>query len=247
LKLTFIGSGDACSTGGRNQTCILVEDDFNAKTFLIDCGPSTLTALKKINFDSNKIDFIINTHMHGDHYGGIPYLLLDFWINSNRKKELKIIGPRGIAQRVTDLHELLYSGLNFSRMSYQITFQELSPDFIENVDIYQVQTFLMEHNAFSDCLGYKISNGSKIFSYTGDTAWTDKLFSLAEGTDLFISECSFFNKNSKISHLSYQEIVDLSQKINTKKIVLTHLSEEMFANLDKVKFEIAHDLLQIQF
>ena len=75
MRIQFLGSGDAFGSGGRLQTCILMESP--GFTCLIDCGASSLIALKRANVDPNNVDAILVTHLHGDHFGGIPFLILD--------------------------------------------------------------------------------------------------------------------------------------------------------------------------
>jgi ribonuclease BN (tRNA processing enzyme) len=58
--------------------------------FLIDCGATVLPALKRNKIDPGNIDIIVITHFHGDHYGGLPFLLLEA-STSGRKKPLIIL------------------------------------------------------------------------------------------------------------------------------------------------------------
>jgi len=74
-RVRFIGSGDSFASGGRFQTCILVDAD--GYRFLIDCGATSLVALKRAGIDPGSIDAVLLTHFHGDHCGGVPYLILD--------------------------------------------------------------------------------------------------------------------------------------------------------------------------
>ena len=75
MRLTIVGSGDAFGSGGRFNTCFWLE---TAKgTLLVDCGASSLVALKARGLDHARIDGIILSHLHGDHFGGLPFLLLD--------------------------------------------------------------------------------------------------------------------------------------------------------------------------
>ena len=88
MKLTIVGSGDAFGSGGRCNTCFFLE---TAKsTLLVDCGASALPALKGSALDPNRIDAIILSHLHGDHFGALPFLLLDAQFLSRRERALLI-------------------------------------------------------------------------------------------------------------------------------------------------------------
>jgi ribonuclease BN (tRNA processing enzyme) len=244
MKICFLGSGDACASGGRNQTCILVQDE--KKTFLLDCGPASLAALKKSNFDVSQIDFIINTHLHGDHFGGIPFLLLDLNIFVRRERDLNIYGPPKIGKRIRELTEVLYHEYDLDNMTYKINFIEIFPNSSNNIEGLSVEALPMEHKAYSDCLGYRISNGNSSFAYTGDTAWTENIIDLSRGTDLFICECSLYEKVAKISHVSYKELIDNRERIETKRLVLTHLSPSMLSKMPAIAVETAYDGLLLE-
>ena len=86
MKLTIVGSGDAFGSGGRLNTCFFLETAKAA--LLIDCGASALPALKGQGIEPNRIDAIILSHLHGDHFGGLPFLLLDGQFLSRREKPL---------------------------------------------------------------------------------------------------------------------------------------------------------------
>jgi ribonuclease BN (tRNA processing enzyme) len=72
IQVRFLGSGDAFGSGGRLQTCICIKTANS--TFLVDCGASALIAMHRYGVVPNDIDMILLTHLHGDHFGGIPFL-----------------------------------------------------------------------------------------------------------------------------------------------------------------------------
>ena len=75
MRLQFLGSGDAFGSGGRFNMCILVESE--ATRFLVDCGASSLIAMKRLGVSPNSIDTILITHLHADHFGGLPFFILN--------------------------------------------------------------------------------------------------------------------------------------------------------------------------
>ena len=96
MQLRFVGCGDALGSGGRSNTCFHVTGD--NVNFLIDCGASSLPALKRFGIARDDIDLILITHFHGDHFGGLPFLLLDAQF-TRRTRPLVIAGPQGIETR----------------------------------------------------------------------------------------------------------------------------------------------------
>ena len=92
VTVTFVGSGDAFGSGGRFQTCILI--DAPGTRIVIDFGASSLVALNKMGIEHNTIETILLTHLHGDHCGGIPFILMDAILGAKRQTPLAIVGPR---------------------------------------------------------------------------------------------------------------------------------------------------------
>src|SRR5262249_25421549 len=75
MRVTVIGCGDAFGSGGRFNTCFMLETV--KATLLVDCGASTPVALNARGIEHRNIDGIVLSHLHGDHFGGLPFLLLD--------------------------------------------------------------------------------------------------------------------------------------------------------------------------
>src|SRR5262245_43741183 len=106
MRLTIVGSGDAFGSGGRFNTCFWLE---TAKaTLLVDCGASSLVALKARGLDHGKVDGIILSHLHGDHFGALPFLLLDAQLVMHRERPLVIAGPPGSRARIEAALEIFF-------------------------------------------------------------------------------------------------------------------------------------------
>ncbi|MGB6948635.1 MAG: MBL fold metallo-hydrolase, partial [Methyloceanibacter sp.] len=97
MQLTVIGCGDAFGAGGQLQTSFQVRSD--GSTFLIDCGATTLIGMHRLGLAPNDIDMVCVSHLHGDHFGGLPWLLIDAQYVSKRTRPLIVTGPRGIEAR----------------------------------------------------------------------------------------------------------------------------------------------------
>jgi ribonuclease BN (tRNA processing enzyme) len=98
VRVQFLGSGDAFGSGGRFQTCIYVQSD--ATRFLIDCGASSLIAMRRFGVDPSLVDVILLTHLHGDHFGGLPFFILDAQLISKRDPVAGRSRPPGLKARL---------------------------------------------------------------------------------------------------------------------------------------------------
>jgi ribonuclease BN (tRNA processing enzyme) len=243
--LTFVGSGDAVGSGARNQTCLHLRSE--EAVFLIDCGPPSLVGLKQLGLPTNQLDGLLITHNHGDHFGGVPFLLLDQQ-EQKRKRPFWIMGAEHVLESVRQWNKLAYASL-FDNLSFELRYItiESEPKSIPGTGI-MVYPFAMNHQK-QLCLGYQIHlPEEKIVAYTGDTAWTDNLELLARDTDLFICECSYFAPpEDNIKHLSYSELKEKRERIKTRHLILTHMSADMLQRVanGQVEFDTAYDGLTV--
>jgi len=244
--LTFVGSGDAVSTGARNQTCLHVRSE--EATFLIDCGPASLSAMKQLGLPLSQLSGILLTHAHGDHFGGVPYVLLEQLL-SQRQSPFWLMGPEAVLERVQAWNELAFPGI-LAKTPFELHYLpiETEPRSVPGTGI-MIYPFAMDHQRHLPCLGYQIHlPEEKILAYTGDTAWCDNLELLARDTDLFICECSYLEPaDNGAKHLSYQEILAHQSQLKTRQLVLTHLGQEMLDRVSggEIKVETAFDGLII--
>ncbi|PRD47545.1 MBL fold metallo-hydrolase [Sphingobacterium haloxyli] len=238
--LTIVGCGDAFSSGGNAQTCFHVESPEG--TFLIDCGAGTLAGIKKHGLSVAEIDTIIISHFHGDHYGGLPFILLDA-AKEKREEPLTIVSPPGGKEKIQQLVELLYPGSNvLDNLNLNYVYYRQEKEI--TLSYVTVTPIPVAHKPESRPHGIRIRTAQKTIGYSGDTGWTDQLIKIAADTDLFICECCFY-ATAVDGHLHYLQLCEKTNHFRTKQILLTHFDEEMLANLDKVELRHAYDGLQL--
>jgi len=242
MKLHILGCGDAFGSGGRNQSAYLVEAD--DRFFLLDCGSTTLLAMKRAGIDPRCLDVVFISHLHGDHFGGLPFLFIEFLYQTPRNKPLHIAGPPQTEEKVRQLFHLMYGG-SPARELPPVRFHILEPDRPITVEGIRVLPFRVPHQTHEISLGLKIQFAGKQILFSGDSAWSDIFVEHARGVDLFLCECSFYDQETG-NHVRYVELLDALPRMECKKLVLTHLGEEMLAHRKELTLAVAEDGMVIE-
>ncbi|MGH2379704.1 MAG: MBL fold metallo-hydrolase [Candidatus Limnocylindria bacterium] len=239
--IQVLGSGDAFGSGGRYQACIFIEHD--AWRVLLDCGATSLTAMKYFGLDPGEIDAVVISHYHADHYGGIPFLVLDGQF-SQRMRPLAIIGPGDVERRVTVAMETAFPGSSMTTRRFPLTFHELQVGSETRVEDATVLALHAAHTPGSDAVALRLSVGGASIAYSGDTEWISTLPELAAGADLLICESYTWQKRVPY-HLDYVTFAAHRSELSAKRTVLTHLGPEMLQHLTQATEETARDGLRI--
>ena len=145
MKLTILGSFSAYPSFKGFTTSQVLEH--NGKSFLIDCGEGTQLQLRKNKIKFNSIEDIFISHLHGDHYFGLPGLILTFNL-LGREKPLNIFGPKGINEIITSLMKVGKTWTN-----YKLNFTELNsikPEIILNKNNFTVTTIPLYHGIYTN-------------------------------------------------------------------------------------------------
>ena len=238
VSVRFLGSGDAFGSGGRFQTCIYVS--FEATHLLIDFGASSLVAMKRFGVDPSLIDIILLSHLHGDHFGGLPFFIMDAQFVSRRRKPLVVAGPPGLEARAFEAMEVLYPGSSQTKREFALKFVELSEEAAITVDPLVVTPYSVVHPSGAPAYALRVVCGDKIIAYSGDTGWTDALIRSANGADLFVCECFSLEKVGGY-HIDYQTLMYHRTELECRKLILTHMNDEMLRQLGSLDVEGAED------
>lgn len=243
MHIRFVGTGDAFGSGGRYQTCIRLQSE--GYTALIDCGATSLTALKAQHLDPGEVDAVVISHLHGDHFGGLPFLVLDGQF-SGRSKELTVLGPLGTKNRLTAAMETLYPGSASVQRRFQLNVIELDgTGGAAYTGPLTVHSWEVDHASGAPALAVRARIGHDTFAYSGDTAWTPALVTAAEESNVFACEAYTYDKSVRY-HLDYCTLREHADEMATNLLVLTHMGPSMLTRLHDVKHTTASDGLNIQ-
>jgi ribonuclease BN (tRNA processing enzyme) len=238
MRLQFIGCGDAFGSGGRYNTCFHVTGSH--VNFLIDCGASSLPALKRQGVARDAIDLILITHFHGDHFAGLPFLLLDAQF-SRRTRPLTIAGPQGIETRLEQVMEALFENSSQTRQRFDLRVVALSPEETKKFGAVGVTPFPVAHGkSGGPFLAYRIEANGVVIAYTADTEWTETLIPLGHNADLLIAEAYYYERVVR-NHLSLKTLEAHLAEIQPKRLMLTHMSDDMLGRLGTLDYEAASD------
>jgi ribonuclease BN (tRNA processing enzyme) len=187
MRLTVVGCGDAFGSGGRANTCFLIETAVT--TIVLDFGATSLVALRRLGLDPNSIDAVVLSHLHGDHFGGLPFLFLDAQFDSHRDKPLAVIGPAGTAERVKAAMEVFFPRSSANTWKFALDFVDLPCRTEHRFADLRIWTAEVVHPSGAPSTAVRLTDGERTLVYSGDTSWTETLVEIAQGADLFITEC----------------------------------------------------------
>jgi ribonuclease BN (tRNA processing enzyme) len=245
MRLTIIGCGDAFSAGGRYQSCYLL--DTSAGRLMLDCGATTLTALKHSGVAPNSVDALLISHLHGDHFGGVPFFFLDALFVSRREKPLPIFGPKGCQERVEALIENLFPRGLSNRRRFEMSFHDIegaTPLDCQGISVLPVEVV---HESGAPAYALRMEADGRLFAYSGDTGWCDGVIEAGRDADLYLMECSTYDFKLSM-HLDYLTIAEHFDRIGAKRYLFAHMNEDMIGHperIDQTRCAMAEDGLVI--
>jgi ribonuclease BN (tRNA processing enzyme) len=242
VRFRFLGCGDAFGSGGRLHTCFHLTGE--PESVLLDCGATALQGLKRERIDPASIGWVALSHLHGDHFGGLPWLILDGRF-AHRSKPLVISGPAGTEERLNAAFEAFYPGAPSGPRPFDLRFVEYEAGTAVEMGPAVVTPYEVIHQSGAPSYALRVQYGGKVIAYSGDTEWTDNLLEAARGADLFVCECNFFDARVP-GHLDFQTLEEKRPQFDCRQLVLTHMSDEMLAHVERLAVTAAHDGLTVE-
>ncbi len=217
LDLTFIGTGNAFAPGGSCYNGFLV-----GGRFLFEAPPTAVMALNRLGVDLNALEAVTISHHHGDHFLGLPFLLLS-WKYQGRTKPVRIVGPPGTEALARDIAVRVYPGV--LDIAYEIEWIEPQPGDVVHAGALELEAVEVVHDQRLDwTLGYACSLAGRRFAYTGDTAYCDGVVDLASRGVPLISECASVDDIIDVHMNLRDDIPRVRAKLAPEcPLILTHL------------------------
>jgi ribonuclease BN (tRNA processing enzyme) len=234
VKLRFIGSGNAFAPGGMCWNGFLLDN-----RILVEAPPQALMSVQRAGVNPNDLEAVLISHHHGDHFYGLPMLML-WWKWMGRTKPITIVGPTGTERITRDIAANTYPWL--FEIAYPVTWLEVEPGETHGVAGISFTTHEMIHDeTLSMCLGFGMEvNGRKI-GYTGDTVFCPSVEALCAWSDVLLADCSSVEANHV--HMSLLNDIPRVRTLMRPEshLVLTHIDPRVAAEGNMPGVSIAED------
>lgn len=242
FELLILGSSAATPTVNRNPTSQLL--NIAERFFLIDCGEGTQMQLRKYKARFQSINHIFISHLHGDHFYGLPGFLASMHL-LGRKNEITIYGPKELEELIMMIHKhsdtYLSYPLNFvytQNVTKQLIFED------DKVEVYSlplkhriattgylfkekplprnIDKYKLEKMNVSFAEIHKLKQGLDAIDNTGNTIKNNQLTidPVKSRSYAFCSDTKFFEElalDIKDVDLLYHESTFLEEKIDRAK------------------------------
>lgn len=195
--------------------------------------------MKRAGVDPSAVGAVLLSHLHGDHFGGVPFLILDGQF-SRRTRPLVVAGPPGTRARVEAAMEVLFPGSTAVARKFAVEFLELPPRAATAVGPAVVSGLPVEHASGAPPYALRVEWGGRVVSYSGDTEWTESLVQAATGADLFVCEAYTWETRRRY-HLDFRTLAPHLGRLGCRRLVLTHMGPEMLARRGEAGVECAED------
>ncbi len=223
MELIFLGVGEACdSSHGNTSLAVRTADD---TAILLDCGFTVPHRYFHFHHNADELDIVWISHFHGDHFCGLPLLLLRFF-EMGRSKPLIFLGHTELKEKIPAVMETAYPGF-FAKLTFPLKYRIMTPEKPLRINNLTLEAAATDHSRYNLSLG--IDDGRHRLFYSGDgrpTAATEKL---AAGCDLVVHE-AFQVESGVAGHGSVQGCLDFAASTGAARLALVHIERHTRKN-----------------
>lgn len=220
MEVSFLGSANAFASEGKYWSSFIVDGKYQ-----FDCPPTLLPQLKNLGVDLAEIEVIFISHAHGDHFVGLPFLLLEYTYISPRTKDLYIVGPPGCEEWLEDFAGRVYPNI-IKPTGYRRIYIDAKPGEQQQAGTLKFTSLPMNHVKKDGlhAMGYRVQIGDKTLAYTGDTMFCEEAIELGDGADVYVVDCTY-TEGCGPEHMGMDDIKIVRERITPETtMILTHLN-----------------------
>lgn len=248
LHAILLGTGIPVPNYARANASTLIVA--GGKTFMVDTGPGSSVRLAENGYQ--KVDYVLYTHFHLDHYGDLDRMLFARGAGGNAKHPQPVLGPKGTKDvvdkvvasvAIDEKYRIEHHGHHFSDQAMHAAVREFEPGVIFDEAGLKITMFNVNHEPIVPAVGYRFDYDGKSIVVSGDTKKSDNLIAVAKDCDLLIHEAmnaAVLNRAVPMlkraqprggamledlmsHHTSTLEVAEIAKEAKVKKVVLTHL------------------------
>lgn len=224
MKVTFLGVGEACDERYPNTSLLVSGLGGNgAGSILLDCGFTVPPLIWQRHPEPDELNGIWLSHFHGDHFFGLPALLLRFW-ETGRRRPLTILSQRGVRDVVNRAMDMAYPGF-IKKLAYPLEFVELE----EHRPVAALgclwRTAATEHG--QHCLAVRIDSDEVGLFYSGDGRPTAATAALAEGCRLVVHEAFAVDAELVPGHGTVRGCIEFTRSAGADRLAVVHMQRDV--------------------
>ncbi len=212
MKVTIVGNH--CTWTKELSTSFIINSDT-----LIDVPQGSFKTLYN-DYVMDKIDNILITHFHSDHFADI-HLIIDIF-NKMQDKKLNILAPKGCRERLVQLFKILEVAYLEKYLDDNVTFYECENGKTYKIGNYKIKAYKVAHKNL-DAYGFVVEDNHIKVGFTGDSCMCNSLHKILKHSKAVFIDCSSTSKNN--SHLSVDEVVSLQNEYKNVLVEPVHFAE----------------------
>lgn len=221
MKILMVGTG---SIGAKERSaCTLINDEL-----LIDLGNGNVKTIKQYGNDISKINTVFITHLHGDHYADIPFLIADREIlqyTGRLDTDLIIYGPEALEEKTRCVCEAFFGKYEKKKKLTRTSFKKVEEGKTEKINGYEITPYLVDHYDVKPAYGYVVKKDGKSVGFSGDSLYCEAIDEIIKNSDISVLDMS--SQKPTPSHMNMEDIIKLCNKYPEKKMIATHMHAEI--------------------
>ena len=238
MRITVLGKSPSWQDADGACSGYLVEED--GRCLLLDCGNGVFSKLRRYR-DYTTVDSVVISHLHADHFLDLvpfSYALtyaprqqpvpVDRWPGTDAPARPLLHAPRGATEV---FRRVVGAWGNEDLIEKAFDLREYDPADVLEVGTLRVRFHEVPHFTTTYAVDISSANGGGRFTYGADSAPNDELVAFADGTDLLMIEATLPRpeREGPRGHLTPAEAGEHGSKARVRRLVLTHISDELDA------------------
>jgi ribonuclease Z len=227
LRVHLIGTGGPELTPERAGMSTLV--DVNGRKFLFDAGRGALQNIYLSRVHPNEVTKVFLTHLHNDHFEGLPSLWITPWFMFARKQKIEVWGPPGTAEMVQGMRLMLNHDIErrsnpvFRREDLDVKTTEVGEGVVYDEGGIKITAFPVEHVDGNPAFGYRLDAGNRSVLISGDTTYSENVVKYGNRVDLMVHNVAAFSERM----VKAGEMKPLLEKLTTPEQAAQIFSKAM--------------------